>query len=76
LKIDLESAQLELEDAKAQLDFDRAAEASAFDSDKIAAEGGNASTDAEVSAATGSQDITRSLTLQNTRLRTALIRLR
>ena len=76
MKIDLESAQLELEDAKAQLDFDRAAEASAFDSANIAAEGGNASTDAEVSTATGSQDITRSLTLQNTRLRTALIRLR
>lgn len=74
MKIDLESTQLELEDAKAQLESDRAAEASALDD---AAAGGVASPDAGASTATAAdQDVTRSLTLQNTRLRTALIRLR
>lgn len=74
MKIDLESTQLELEDAKAQLESDRAAEASALD-DAVA--GGGATPDAGASTATAAdQDVTRSLTLQNTRLRTALIRLR
>lgn len=77
MKIDFESTQLELEDAKAQLESDRAAEASAFDSANTAAEGGGAAPDAISSTNTAdSQDVTRSLTLQNTRLRTALIRLR
>ncbi|KAL3821819.1 hypothetical protein ACHAXA_003321 [Cyclostephanos tholiformis] len=66
LRIDLESAQLELEDAKAQLEAGRNAEASAFEGD---VEGGAPDDGA-------AQDVARSLTLQNTRLRTALIRLR
>jgi dynactin 1 len=70
MKIDLESAQLELEDAKAQLDVGVAADASPIDG------ADNASPDAGASTATAdSQDVTRSLTLQNNRLRAALIRL-
>jgi hypothetical protein len=66
MKIDLESAQLELEDVKAQLEAGRNAEASAVEGD----DEGGASDDG------AAQDVVRSLMLQNTRLRTALIRLR
>jgi chromosome segregation ATPase len=66
LKIDLESAQLELEDAKAQLEVGRDAEASAV-------EGG---VEGNTPDGGSSHDVAHSLALQNTRLRTALIRLR
>jgi len=77
-KIDLESAQLELEDAKAQLEEGQTAMSSV-----AVAEGGVDPGDGEgedrnasFSSNADAQDVTRSLTLQNTRLRTALIRLR
>ncbi|KAL9189707.1 hypothetical protein ACHAXT_009382 [Thalassiosira profunda] len=73
-KIDLESAQLELEDAKAQLEEQRGAEAAAVEG---AVAGGEAGADESFSSAgADSQDVARSLSAQNTRLRTALIRLR
>jgi len=73
-KIDLESAQLELEDAKAQLEEGRQAEQNAVDG----APEGAADPNSSFSSAGGADtaDVARSLTLQNTRLRTALIRLR
>ncbi|KAL7536452.1 hypothetical protein ACHAXR_008842 [Thalassiosira sp. AJA248-18] len=82
-KIDLESAQLELEDAKAQLEEQRSAEASAVEGTTggglatTTAVGGSDDPNASFSSnAADSADVARSLTLQNTRLRTALIRLR
>ncbi|KAL7552518.1 hypothetical protein ACHAWF_015767 [Thalassiosira exigua] len=66
-KIDLESAQLELEDARAQLEEQRGAERAAEE------EGAGGGADA---AGADSQDVARSLSVQNARLRTALIRLR
>jgi len=77
-KIDLESAQLELEDAKGQL-----AEGGGGDSGvAVVEEGEGGAAEGDAGADSGgetpedSQDVTRSLTLQNTRLRAALIRLR
>eukprot|EP01082_Thalassiosira_pseudonana_P000215 g167.t1 g167 contig1:411927-416535(-) len=77
-KIDLESAQLELEDAKGQL-----AEGGGGDSGvAVVEEGEGGAAEGDAGADSGgetpedSQDLTRSLTLQNTRLRAALIRLR
>ena len=79
-KIDLESAQLELEDANAQLEEQRSAEESAVQGSiaPIAVAAGAEGDDPNVSfsSAADSADVTRSLSLQNTRLRTALIRLR
>lgn len=78
-KIDLESVQLELEDAKAQLEEGQAAvNASMVESvgDSSVAGGESDPNNASFSSNADAQDVTRSLTLQNTRLRTALIRLR
>ena len=62
----MESAQLELEDAKAQLEAGRDAEASAVEGD----------VEGNTPDGGSSHDVARSLALQNARLRTALIRLR
>ena len=84
-KIDLESVQLELEDVKAQLEEGQAAvnasmvESVTGDSSSVAGGGGGGDADpnnASLSSNADAQDVTRSLTLQNTRLRSALIRLR
>merc|ERR1719253_894133 len=69
-KIDLESAQLELEDAKSQLEEGRGATID------TSTEGGSAPADASFSSDADAADVARSLTLQNSRLRTALLRLR
>ena len=67
---------MELEDAKAQLDagvVDTSAVEGGADTSGDGPDGLNVST---ASSAADSQDVTRSLTLQNTRLRTALLRLK
>lgn len=65
-KVDLESAQLELEDAKSQLEDDH-----------NTLDGISASADlSEGETGQHQEDVVRSLNIQNTRLRTALIRLR
>ena len=74
-KIDLESAQLELEDAKAQLEEGQAAMSSVAEGAEPG-EGEGEDRNSSFSSNADAQDVTRSLTLQNTRLRTALIRLR
>ena len=68
-KIDLESAQLELEDVKCKLeDGERNVDATAeLETDGSAASGEFSTAD--------TQDVARSLTIQNSRLRTALLRL-
>ena len=83
-KIDLESAQLELDDAKCQLEEGGGNSdvtiASAADLD--AGGGGEAMGVREATDTSGefsiadTQDVSRSLTIQNTRLRTALLRLK
>ena len=78
-KIDLESAQLEMEDVKAQLEEGQAAVSRAMEGalDGAPAEGGEDDpNNTSLSSNADAQDVTRSLTVQNTRLRTALIRLR
>ena len=66
----MESAQLELEDAKSQLEEGRGATLD------TSTEGGSAPADASFSSDADAADVARSLTLQNSRLRTALLRLR
>eukprot|EP00984_Skeletonema_dohrnii_P002936 scaffold1004_cov120-Skeletonema_dohrnii-CCMP3373.AAC.2 len=71
-KIDLESAQLELDDAKCQLEEggDVNVTIGSTDLDAGGEEGGGRE------GAADTQDVARSLTVQNTRLRTALLRLK
>ena len=71
-KIDLESAQLELDDAKCQLEEGGNVNVTigATDLDAGGEEGGGRE------GAADTQDVARSLTVQNTRLRTALLRLK
>ncbi|KAL7481026.1 hypothetical protein ACHAW6_006708, partial [Cyclotella cf. meneghiniana] len=69
VKIDFESVQLELEDFKSQLGAARdAGTATLIESDPVDRESSPAAVD--------SHDVVRSLTVQNTRLRTAILRLR
>mmetsp|Transcript_9832 Transcript_9832/g.20796 ORF Transcript_9832/g.20796 Transcript_9832/m.20796 type:complete len:1542 (-) Transcript_9832:119-4744(-) len=75
-KIDLESVQLELEDAKGQLEDGAEARAVAGESGGDVSFSSNANADTSFSSNADAADVTRSLTLQNTRLRTALLRLR
>ena len=82
-KIDLESAQLELEDVRCRLEEVE----SAVGTGAVAVGGGTVggggldssidhSDETAESSNADAQDVTRSLTLQNTRLRTAILRLR
>ena len=67
-KVDLESAQLELEDAKSQLeDGQNTLDSTSASADLPGVEG---------ESGQNQEDVVRSLNIQNTRLRTALIRLR
>ncbi|KAL3798689.1 hypothetical protein HJC23_004440 [Cyclotella cryptica] len=73
VKIDLESAQLELEDVKSQLaSVESGGAATLVEADAVEKGAGETSSAAVVD----SQDVVRSLTVQNTRLRTAILRLR
>ena len=76
-KIDLESAQLELDDAKCQLE-EEGGDVTVGAATTLDAEAGGGGGDVGVSegGATDTQDVARSLTVQNTRLRTALLRLK
>ncbi|KAL7450947.1 hypothetical protein ACHAWC_007451, partial [Mediolabrus comicus] len=72
-KIDLESVQLELEDAKVQLEDGGGGN---VDAAALVAEGGEGDAMSREGSTADTQDVTRSLTVQNNRLRTALLRLR
>jgi len=73
-KIDLESAQLELDDVKCQLEEGGGVNITIGVAAELGAKGGGEVR--EGAAAADTQDVARSLTVQNTRLRTALLRLK